>query len=118
MTRLTLTFAALLCSLSVATAALSRHADFTALGNDALPSTLKNHPPALDRTVLAAPVRDAVKPHSFEVTDGTDVRLDGQSCKLQDVPSSATIVSVELEADGKTVLKIHFKSNRMSGVNR
>ena len=118
MARLTLTFAALLCSLSVATAALSHRADFSALGNDAHPSTFDKHFPDLDTTVSAAPARNAAKPRAFEVTDGTDVRLDGQSCKLQDVPSSATIVSVELEADGKTVLKIHFKSKQVSGVNR
>jgi hypothetical protein len=40
------------------------------------------------------------------------VQLDGRPCKYADVPSDAVVVLVELAADGKTVLKAHFRSRK------
>ena len=118
MTRLTLAFAALLCSLPTAMAAFTPHTDFAALGIDAFSTTLKAHLPDLDKIALDPPRRDAAKKQSFDITDATEVRLDGRSCKFQEVPSTATIVSLDLEADGKTVRKLYFKSKQMSETGR
>jgi hypothetical protein len=48
----------------------------------------------------------------FHITDETEVQLDGRPCKYADVPSDAVVVLVELAADGKTVLKAHFRSRK------
>ena len=40
------------------------------------------------------------------------MKLDGQTCKFQDVPGTATVVSLDVAADKKTILKIHFKSKK------
>ena len=46
------------------------------------------------------------------ITDKTEVQLDGQDCKLTDVPATAAVVSLEVAADKKTILKIHFQSKK------
>ncbi|MBY0525396.1 MAG: hypothetical protein K2R98_18455 [Gemmataceae bacterium] len=46
----------------------------------------------------------------FRVTDDTEVLLDGKPCKFRQVPASATILHMDVAADGKSVLKIHFRS--------
>jgi hypothetical protein len=117
-TRLTLVFAALLCSLPTTMAALTPHTDFAALGIDSKPADLNGRFPDLDRITSAPPRRDAAKKQSFNITDGTEIRLDGRSCKFQDIPATASIVSLELEADGKTVMKLYFKSNQRSQTER
>jgi hypothetical protein len=116
--RLTLVFAALLCSLPTTMAALTPHTDFVALGIDSLPTTFKARLPDLDKIASAPPRREAAKKQPFAITNGTEVRLDGRSCKFQDVPSTATIASLELEADGKTVMKLYFKSKQMPETER
>jgi hypothetical protein len=46
------------------------------------------------------------------VTAETEILLDGQSCKYAEIPSQAGIVRMEVAADKKTVLKIHFRSRK------
>ena len=118
MTRLTLAFAALLYSLPTATAAFTPHTDFAAFGIDALPTSLKARVPDLDKIASTPSRRDAPRKQSFDVTDETEVRLDGRSCKLQDVPGTAAIATLELAADGKTVTKLHFKSKQINSTDR
>jgi hypothetical protein len=45
----------------------------------------------------------------YQITEQTDVTLDGRACRYADVPASAGIVKMEVAADGTTVLKIHFR---------
>jgi hypothetical protein len=45
----------------------------------------------------------------YVVTEETEVLLDGKPCRYKDVPDNATISRMELAADNKTVLKIHFR---------
>ena len=40
------------------------------------------------------------------------MKLDGHACKFQDVPGTATVVSLDVAADKKTILKIHFTSKK------
>lgn len=46
----------------------------------------------------------------FVVTEDTDVRLDGRPCQWADVPESASVLTLDLAADGKTVLRVFFRS--------
>jgi hypothetical protein len=116
--RLTLAFAALLYSLPTAMAAFTPHTDVAGLSIDALPTAYKARLLDLDKIASDPPRRDTTKKQSFDITDGTEVRLDGRSCKFQNVPTTATIVSLELKADGKTVAKLYFKSKQMSETGR
>jgi hypothetical protein len=46
----------------------------------------------------------------FIVTDQTEIFVDGKACKYVQVPSNARIVEMEVAADKKTVLRIHFRA--------
>jgi hypothetical protein len=48
----------------------------------------------------------------FLVTDQTEIRLNGKLCKYHEVPAGASIVLIELAADQKTALKIHFRTRK------
>jgi hypothetical protein len=48
----------------------------------------------------------------FVLTEETEVLLNGKPCKYAEVPSYATIVHMELAADTKTVLQIHFRTRK------
>jgi hypothetical protein len=48
----------------------------------------------------------------FVVTAQTEVLLDGKPCKYELVPGSASIVRLELGADNRTVVRIHFRARR------
>jgi hypothetical protein len=48
----------------------------------------------------------------FAVTNQTEVLLNGKPCKYAQVPTRASIVYMELAADKKTVLRIHFQTKK------
>jgi hypothetical protein len=48
----------------------------------------------------------------FVMTDQTEVLLNGKPCKYAEVPGHASIVRMELAADNKTVLKVHFRTGK------
>src|SRR5262249_27638537 len=48
----------------------------------------------------------------FIVTHRTEVLLNGKPCRYEEVPGHARIVSMEVAADKKTVLKIHFRTRK------
>ncbi len=48
----------------------------------------------------------------FVVTNQTEVLLNGKACRYEEVPSQARIVRMEVAADKKTVLKIHFRTRK------
>ncbi len=73
-----------------------------------LPPQGRPRPPA-DPAPPAAEKPDKPK---LVITDKTEVQLDGQACKLADVPGTASVVSLEVSADKKTILKIHFQSQK------
>jgi len=45
----------------------------------------------------------------FILTSRTEILLNGQPCRYEEIPSHASIVRMEVAADKKTVLKIHFR---------
>jgi hypothetical protein len=48
----------------------------------------------------------------FLLTDQTEVLLDGRPCRYQDVPAGASIVGMDVAADKRTVLKVHFRTKK------
>jgi len=58
-----------------------------------------------------APARtaEAEMPNDFFVTEETEVLLNGKPCSYAQIPAHASIVFMEVGADKKTVLKVHFR---------
>jgi hypothetical protein len=48
----------------------------------------------------------------FLINEQTEIRLDGRSCRYEEVPPSAEIILLEVAADRRTVRRIHFRSGR------
>lgn len=46
----------------------------------------------------------------FQMLPTTEVLLDGEPCRYSDVPSGARIITLEVAADRRTILRIHFVS--------
>jgi hypothetical protein len=72
-------------------------------------------PPTWTEDLLPETPRQASLPRQgeeFVITDQTEIHLDGQPCAYRDVPRGARIVHLEVAADMKTVLKIHFRTRK------
>jgi hypothetical protein len=49
----------------------------------------------------------------FRVTEQTEVKLDGRSCRYEEVPKDAVIIFIEAASEeNRVILKIHFRSKR------
>lgn len=48
-------------------------------------------------------------------SDDTEVLLDGKACTLKEIPRDATIILLQVAADKRTVLKIHFRTKKEGG---
>lgn len=64
---------------------------------------------AQDRRSTKSPAAVAMS-GTYQMVDTTEIILDGKACKYAQVPGDATIVELEVAADKKTILKIHFRS--------
>jgi hypothetical protein len=107
MTRLMLALAAWMGLVAVAAASLTPRKDFPPPGREA--------PPAQAGRLSAEVLRQVagLRPNlEFQLTPQTEVLLDGKPCPFSAVPADARIVSLEVAADKKTVLKVHFRSGR------
>jgi hypothetical protein len=74
------------------------------LGNEVLQARVSR--------LQARPSQQAVAQGSigeFIVTERTEVLLNGERCRYEEIPGHASIVRMEVAADRKTVLKIHFR---------
>ena len=107
MARMSLVLLGLLCFFSPANAALAPRPDCPAPGRDVPSSLVQSLPPGFTQAALAPSPKD-----QYQITDQTQVTLDGRPCRYADVPSGAGVVKMEVAADGTTVLKIHFRSRR------
>jgi hypothetical protein len=58
------------------------------------------------------PVADRGTTPEFVLTAQTEVLLNGKPCKYEMIPGHARIVLLELAADNKTVVKIHFRTGK------
>jgi hypothetical protein len=108
MTRLTLALAALIGLVSVAPASLAPRRDRNALDSDA-----PLRAPASPRAARSpAEALRPANPAEYVVTEQTEILLDGQLCRFEDVPERAIILKMEVAGDGKTVVKILFRSQK------
>lgn len=102
MTRAAGVVVALLCCLSPAGASLSNSKPF-------------HQDKDLRATVLASftPEKEEVPtPGEVTLTDDTEVILDGRKCEYKDVPATASIAAIALAKDGRTVIRIEFKTGK------
>jgi hypothetical protein len=76
------------------------------LGRDVQRSLTKGFPREIPPTVSARS-RQA----EYQITDDTEISLDGRPCKYRDVPANAVILKMEVATE-KTVLKRHFRTRR------
>jgi hypothetical protein len=104
MTRLALVLAAWMGLLSVGSASLTPRKKSPAVGDEVPP--VRSSRLASQTTGQAAGRGNG---SDFAVTHGTELLLNGKPCRYQDVPADARIVHMEVAADRKTVLKIHFR---------
>jgi hypothetical protein len=106
MTRLTITLATWLVCVSLASASLTSPSKRPQIRRDA--------PPAAKRTAQVssqAPAQEAQE-EEFRMTAQTVVLLNDRRCAYRDVPAHARIVSMEVAADRKTVLRVHFRTGK------
>ncbi|HVS36611.1 MAG TPA: hypothetical protein VMS17_13700 [Gemmataceae bacterium] len=108
MTRWTTTFAAFLCFVPAAMANQTQKNDLPTVAKEPLPKAAKDAP-ASDKPAAADEKKDDQK---LVITDKTEVQLDGRDCKLADIPATASVISLEVAADKKTIVKIHFQSKK------
>jgi len=101
MRRLLIACVVLFLSISTAAAALLPR-------KEPPPSWTKLSP---DRLKQAVPREDTKEPE-WEISDATEVQLDGKACKFEDVPKGAEITLLEVASDKKAILKIHFRSKK------
>jgi hypothetical protein len=74
----------------------------------------KDHdrPPVELRTALGKRA-DPARPRpavEAQVTEESEVYLDGRRCEFKEVPDGSVIEKLVLEEDGRTVLRIEFRS--------
>jgi hypothetical protein len=62
--------------------------------------------------VAAEPAANKEGPSEFVVTERTKILLDGKPCNYAAIPGNARIVQMEVAADKKTVLQIHFRTQK------
>src|SRR5262249_22148951 len=101
MTRLTLTLAAWMSLVPVASASLTPRKEPRWPGKE-VPSAPVPSEPAAGRG----------NPSELVVTGRTRVLLDGKPCKYEEVPAHARIGGMEVAADRKTVLEVRFRTGK------
>jgi hypothetical protein len=107
MLRLTLTLAAWMSFSSAVLASLAPRKESALFDRDAAPLLASKLSP---RIFQQGAGQDSGS--EFNLTERTEILLDGKPCKYEAVPGHATIVHMEVAADRKTVLKIHFRSGK------
>jgi hypothetical protein len=107
MTRLTLTLAVWMSLVSVASATLTPRKDTPKFGRELPPAQASQLPAEVPEQATG---RGAGS--EFVLTEQTEILLNGKPCKYAEVPAHASIVRMEVAADNKTVLKIHFRTRK------
>jgi hypothetical protein len=112
MARLTLVLAAWIGMATAATASLAPRQDplLPRKAVAALDEAPTPTPPAVPAARASAQADGQGARSGFVVTDRTEILLNGQPCNYQQVPAQARIVQMEVAADQKTVLKVHFRT--------
>jgi hypothetical protein len=115
MKSLTLTLAVWISLVSMVSASLAPRKEPRLPPRPNLPTVEKQAPP-VRASLVSARVPDPAAEESMEsefvVTEQTEIWLDGKPCKYPDVAPHARIMRMEVAADRKTVLKIHFRTRK------
>ncbi len=106
MARVTLALLTCLCFVFPAPAAVSSSNGRPDLGRNLPPSANRLLSRVLPQAASATPQAD-----EYEVTENTEITLDGRPCKYRDVPANASIIKMEVSRD-HVALKIHFRTRR------
>lgn len=75
-------------------------------------------PSAGKAKAFKAPSRDATRDKQaspeadFVITATSEVRLNGRSCRFKDVPGNAVITAIQVDADTREVIKVHFTTGK------
>ncbi len=82
---------------------------------EAAPTRNKNTAPPLPKIEKKAPIETAKAaegeaPDQFQMTRDSEVLLNGEPCKIEEVPGSAVITKLEVSPDRRTIVRIHFRS--------
>jgi hypothetical protein len=104
MTRLILALVTWISIVSASSASLAPRKFPSVLGNEVFQARASQLP--------ARPSQQAagqVSLGEFVVTERTEILLNGKPCRYEEIPGHASIVRMEVAADRKTVLKIHFR---------
>jgi hypothetical protein len=106
MVRLTWTLAVWMSLVGAVSASLAPRKESSPLGHG-VPSApaARFLAPAPDQTAGGANA-------DYVLTDQTEVFLNGKPCKYAEIPAHARIVHMEVAADNKTVLKVHFRTGK------
>jgi hypothetical protein len=107
MTRPLMASAVVLCLFSPVPANVVGPRDRSALDRSGPVALTKVFPVTDARQTSARGERD-----EFQLTEDTEVLLDGHPCKYKDVPANVSIIRLELGPDKTTILKIHFKTRK------
>jgi hypothetical protein len=107
MTRLTLALAAWISLVSVASATVAPRKEPSPFGN----GIRQIYTPRLATDSLEQ-AAGRVAGAEFVVTNQTEVLLNGKPCRYEEVPGHASILRMEVAADKKTVLKVHFRTGK------
>jgi len=60
---------------------------------------------------VVEPIPVLAQDRPYQITERTEVLLDGRKCKYREVPSSAEIIEMEIDSDvGRGILRVHFQS--------
>jgi hypothetical protein len=63
-------------------------------------------------TNLAKQPRPSAGPQEYVLTSTTEIKLDGQPCRYEDIPANAEVTVLEVGADHRTILKMHFRRKK------
>jgi hypothetical protein len=99
MTRLTMLLVAFLCLVPAASAGLNPRQQDKRFETLFPVKVAREAPPPEEKAELV-------------ITAETEVKLDGHTCKYEDVPKSADIILLDVSADKKLIRKIHFRSKK------
>jgi hypothetical protein len=115
MTRLTLVLAGWIGFISAASGSLTPHMESPLVPRKALPALAKGIPlvqVVKPLTRIPHQTRGEKPQAEFGVTSETEILLNGKPCSYDEIPSHASIVQMDVAADKKTVLKIHFRTQK------
>jgi hypothetical protein len=58
------------------------------------------------------PLGEILRPRATKIVvdEATELRLDGNPCTFEELPATAEVILLELGADGRTILKLHFRT--------